>query len=111
MIMFMNLATVLGMIFFSEFGNPDQEFLSPGGSLYHGTPLTSDETLSPLLESILVIKWLEVKKYIYFRLRSSSTFIFAWGQEVHIFSLEVKKYIHSWDWKRMESYLKYFDAT
>ena len=29
------------------------------GTLYHGAPLASDESLGPLLESVLVIRWLE----------------------------------------------------
>ena len=28
----------------------------PAGTLYHGVPLASDETLGPLLESIIVVR-------------------------------------------------------
>ena len=31
----------------------------PAGSMFHNAPLTSNETMGPLLESIVVIKWLE----------------------------------------------------
>ena len=35
------------------------EFLQPEGTLYHGSPLTSQESMGPLLESLIVIQWLE----------------------------------------------------
>ena len=33
--------------------------LMGAGTLYHGAPLTSDEVMGPLLESIIVIQWLK----------------------------------------------------
>ena len=35
------------------------ELLQPEGTLYHGSPLTSQERMGPLLESLIVIQWLE----------------------------------------------------
>ena len=32
----------------------------PAGTLYHGVPLLSDETLGPLLESIIVVRLVQV---------------------------------------------------
>ena len=31
----------------------------PAGSMFHNAPLASNETMGPLLESIIVIKWLD----------------------------------------------------
>ena len=33
--------------------------LMPAGSMYHNAPLTSNEAMGPLLESIIVIRWLD----------------------------------------------------
>ena len=45
--------------FFLKVKSAFQDSLMPAGTKYHGSALTTPETLGPLTESIIVIKWLE----------------------------------------------------
>ena len=45
--------------FFLKIKSAFQDSLMPKGTRYHGIPLTTPETMGPLTESIIVIKWLE----------------------------------------------------
>lgn len=45
--------------FFLKIKSSFQDSLMPRGTMYHGAPLHGPETLGPLTESIIVIKWLE----------------------------------------------------
>lgn len=45
--------------FFLKIKSSFQDSLMPAGTRYHGSPLSAPETLGPLTESIIVIKWLE----------------------------------------------------
>lgn len=45
--------------FFLKVKSAFQDSLMPLGTRYHGIPLSAPETLGPLTESIIVIKWLE----------------------------------------------------
>lgn len=45
--------------FFLKIRSSFQDSLMPAGTKYHGSALTTPETLGPLTESIIVIKWLE----------------------------------------------------